>query len=211
MNLKAIASAATIVARTALAATYDDGSYDYKTASAYALDAIGELSYDNGVMVELANCLLVDGNCNMLNKYAAVEAKNEADRTGIDVEVGESLGMPPDYYVGVYKIEYGQPFVRPTYLCIIPYLRSHTSFFATDSPDDIVCSTRAQHKRPCKHCTEGYTILEEVKQRAKERLAGANTLLEKQHMDEILHEINVCKSNFDEYRSHLVRMCFYYY
>jgi hypothetical protein len=53
---------------------------------------------------------------------------------------------------------------RPSYLRIIPQLRSHTSFFATDSPDDIVCNTHAQHKRPCKHCTEGYTILEEVKQ-----------------------------------------------
>jgi hypothetical protein len=112
MNLKAIASAATIVARTALAAAYDDGSYDYSTASAYAMNNIGELSYDNSVMVELANCLFVDGNCNMLNKYASVEARNEADRTGIDVEVGSSLGNPPNYYVGVYKIEYGQPFVR---------------------------------------------------------------------------------------------------
>jgi hypothetical protein len=85
----------------------------------------------------------------------------------------------------------------------------NASFFAIiELPDDIVCNASAQHKRPCKHCTEGFTILEEVKRKASKRLAGAITLLKKQHMDEMVHEVDVCKSNFEEYRSHLVRMCF---
>jgi nicastrin len=112
INLKSIASAATLVARTALAAAYDDGSYDYETASNYAVNTIGALAYNDEVLVELANCLLVNGNCNMLNKYASQEAKNERDRTGFDIGAGASLGYPPNYYVGVYSIDYGQPFVR---------------------------------------------------------------------------------------------------
>lgn len=111
MNLKAIASAATIVARTALAAAYDDGSYDYDTASAYANDIIPELSYDNGLLKELADCLFVNGNCDKLKTYASMEARNEAERTGFEISSGEPLGTPPNYYVGVYGIDYGQPFV----------------------------------------------------------------------------------------------------
>jgi nicastrin len=112
INLKSIASAATLVARTALAAAYDDGTYDYETASNYAVNTIGELAYNDEVLVELANCLLVNGNCEMLNKYASQEAKNERDRTGFDIGSGASLGYPPNYYVGVYSVDYGQPFVR---------------------------------------------------------------------------------------------------
>eukprot|EP00339_Tiarina_fusa_P008844 CAMPEP_0117078572 /NCGR_PEP_ID=MMETSP0472-20121206/55412_1 /TAXON_ID=693140 ORGANISM="Tiarina fusus, Strain LIS" /NCGR_SAMPLE_ID=MMETSP0472 /ASSEMBLY_ACC=CAM_ASM_000603 /LENGTH=793 /DNA_ID=CAMNT_0004805395 /DNA_START=184 /DNA_END=2565 /DNA_ORIENTATION=+ len=112
MNLKAIASAATIVARAALAAAYDDGSGDYETSAEYAADVIGELSSSNEILLELADCLFVDGNCKKLKKYAAMEAANERSRTGIDISEGASLGSPPNFYTGVYNINSGQPFVR---------------------------------------------------------------------------------------------------
>eukprot|EP00980_Cylindrotheca_fusiformis_P011662 scaffold2751_cov131-Cylindrotheca_fusiformis.AAC.29 len=112
ISLKSIASAATIIARTALAAAYDDGGYDYDTASEYAVNTIAELAYNDEVLVELADCLLVNGDCKMLDKYASQEAKNERDRTGFDIASGASLGYPPNYYVGVYSVQYGQPFVR---------------------------------------------------------------------------------------------------
>jgi nicastrin len=113
MNHKAIASAATMLARTALAAAYDDGSYDYATAAKYAYNTIGALDYQDEMLVTLANCLHVNGNCQMFNKYANMEAKNERARTGMDgLSSGEALGMPPNYYVGVYSADYGQPFVR---------------------------------------------------------------------------------------------------
>ncbi|KAG7353544.1 Nicastrin family protein [Nitzschia inconspicua] len=112
MNLKSIASAATILARTALAGAYDNGSYDYETASSYAKNLILELSIDNEVLLELANCLFVDGKCNMLNKFASMDAANERAKTNFDIGVGSSLGKPPNYYVGVYNTANGQPFVR---------------------------------------------------------------------------------------------------
>ena len=110
MNLKTIAASSTLLARAALAAAYDDGSYDYETSAQYAANIIPELEYDDEVLVELADCLLLNGNCGMLKKYAQMEANNEQKRTGWDVSVGESLGAPPSYYVGVYDISRGQPF-----------------------------------------------------------------------------------------------------
>lgn len=112
ISLKSIASAATLMARTALAAAYDDGSYDYETAAQYAANTIAELSPDNEILLHLKNCLLNNGDCRMLNKYANQDSKNEKSRTGFDISAGASLGMPPNYYVGVYSVEYGQPFVR---------------------------------------------------------------------------------------------------
>mmetsp|Transcript_90835 Transcript_90835/g.185068 ORF Transcript_90835/g.185068 Transcript_90835/m.185068 type:complete len:800 (+) Transcript_90835:70-2469(+) len=112
INLKAIASSATILARTALAAAYDDGEYDYETASAYASNAISELSYDNELLVELADCLFADGNCKLLNKYASKEAANDQDKTGFDITSGQSLNKPPNYYVSIYQMSTGQPFVK---------------------------------------------------------------------------------------------------
>lgn len=112
MNLKSIASAATILARTALAGAYDNGSYDYATASSYAKNLIAELSPDNDVLIELANCLFVDGKCSMLNKFASMDAANERAKTNFDIGLGTSLGKPPNYYVGVYNMDNGQPFVR---------------------------------------------------------------------------------------------------
>lgn len=112
MNLKAIASSATIMARTALAAAYDDGEYDYESASTYAKNAIPELSYENDVLVDLANCLFVNGNCKLLKKHASMEAANDKDKTGFNIGTGQSLGMPPNYYVGIYHMNTGQPFVK---------------------------------------------------------------------------------------------------
>eukprot|EP00529_Nitzschia_sp_RCC80_P018365 CAMPEP_0113486902 /NCGR_PEP_ID=MMETSP0014_2-20120614/25235_1 /TAXON_ID=2857 /ORGANISM="Nitzschia sp." /LENGTH=808 /DNA_ID=CAMNT_0000380587 /DNA_START=130 /DNA_END=2556 /DNA_ORIENTATION=+ /assembly_acc=CAM_ASM_000159 len=112
MNLKSIASAATILARTALAAAYDDGSYDYQTAATYANNQISALSADNEMLLALSDCLLVDGNCKLLNKYASMDASNERARTGFEIGVGQSLGQPPNYYVGVYNTNYGQPWVK---------------------------------------------------------------------------------------------------
>lgn len=113
MNYKAIAGAATMLARTALAAAYDDGSYDYATAAKYAYKTIAALDYQDEMLVTLANCFHVNGNCNMLTKYANMQAKNEGTRTGMDgLSSGKALGMPPNYYVGVYSADYGQPFVR---------------------------------------------------------------------------------------------------
>jgi nicastrin len=112
MDLKSIASSATLLARTALAAAYDDGSYDYATAATYATNAIPELEYDDELLVELANCLYVDGNCKMLKKYAEMEATNEKARTGLSMGSGSPLGTPPNYYVSVYNMFYGQPFAQ---------------------------------------------------------------------------------------------------
>jgi nicastrin len=112
MDLKAIAASATILARSALAAAYDDGSYDYATASSYAINIIPELSYENDVLVQLADCLFVNGNCQYLKKYAAMDAANDHTRTGFELEVGKSLNQPPNYYVGVYNSDNGQPWVR---------------------------------------------------------------------------------------------------
>lgn len=112
VDLKSVASAATIVARTALAAAYDDGSYDYETASAYANNAVSELSHDDDLLVELADCLLKDGNCKLLNKYASMEAANARDQTGFSIGSGESLGKPPNFYVSIYHMKNGQPFVK---------------------------------------------------------------------------------------------------
>lgn len=113
MNYKSIAAAATLLARTALAAAYDDGSYDYATAAKYAYKTISELSYQNEILVQLANCLYINGNCQLLNNYANVEAGNERARSGMQgISTGLALGTPPNYYVGVYSADYGQPFVR---------------------------------------------------------------------------------------------------
>ena len=112
MNYKSIAASATLLARTALAAAYDDGDFDYQEAATYAYQTIPELAYDNAFLLELGNCLFVDGNCKLLYKYANMEALNERDRTGLGIGTGESLGTPPNYYTGIYSLYSGQPFVQ---------------------------------------------------------------------------------------------------
>lgn len=116
IELNAIAAAATIMARAALAMAYDDGNYigqgDYQTPAAYAKNLIPELSYSDSTLVQLSNCLFYDGNCDLIRKFSAMEAANEKARTGVNVQSGVSLGTPPNYYVGVYNSYYGQPFVQ---------------------------------------------------------------------------------------------------
>jgi nicastrin len=111
-NLDAIAASATILARAALAAAYDDGSLDYESAALYAANLIPQLASDDETMGKLYNCLFVDGQCDYLSNYASVERANELDRTGVDYGPGYPLGTPPNYYVSVSDWSYGQPFAQ---------------------------------------------------------------------------------------------------
>lgn len=116
IELDTIAAAATIMARAALAVAFDDGTYsgqgDYATPASYAKNLIPELSSSDSTLLEVANCFLYDGNCDLIAKYSAMEASNEKARTGVNVGSGAPLGTPPSYYVGVYNSYYGQPFVQ---------------------------------------------------------------------------------------------------
>lgn len=113
ISLKAIASAATITARAAIAAAYDGGDYDYGTAATYASSLIAELDENDGSLISFSNCLLYNGECEDLQRFASIRASNEVSKTGFSaISQGASLGKPPNYYVGVYNIMYGQPFVQ---------------------------------------------------------------------------------------------------
>jgi nicastrin len=106
IDLDAIAKAATIVARTALAAAYgntNDGS---------AISAITELTSDDGTLNKLANCLFENGNCKYLMNYASMERSNDKVENGVDLGIGQSLGKPPSYYPSVYDFRNGQPGVQ---------------------------------------------------------------------------------------------------
>ena len=107
IDLVAIAKAATIVARTALATAYGDNYYDGSAA-----DTIAELDSEDETLNELANCLLYDGNCKLLTKYAKMERLNTKDDYGSDLGLAQSLGKPPNYYPSVYNSQNGQPFVQ---------------------------------------------------------------------------------------------------
>jgi nicastrin len=112
INFEAIATAATILARTAVAAASDDGSLDADSASSYALQAIPDaLAADNKDMLALAECLFKDGNCPLLLQYANVEASTESKKTGLSIVAGNSLGSPPNYYTSVFTGGQSQPFV----------------------------------------------------------------------------------------------------
>jgi nicastrin len=117
ISLSNIAAAATILARSAVAAAYDDGTYynnnEYDTPAQYAKSVIAEdLAEDDELLVQLANCFLYDGSCETLRKYSAMEANNEKLRSGVAYGQGQALGTPPNYFVGVYNDNSGQPFVR---------------------------------------------------------------------------------------------------
>ena len=112
MNMEAIATAATTLARAAVAAASDDGSLDSDTALAYALTVIPDaLSADDDELLALADCLYKNGNCALLQKYANVEAATESKKTGLPIVAGNPLGSPPNYYTSVYTGGNGQPFV----------------------------------------------------------------------------------------------------
>jgi hypothetical protein len=91
VNLKSIATAATLVAHGILTAASDDGSYDYETAATYANNTTEELSYDDEVLVELADCLLYNGECDTLKQYSSVEEQNDRVRTNILHEIDGRL------------------------------------------------------------------------------------------------------------------------
>jgi nicastrin len=112
VDLDAIAAAATVVARAAVAAAYDSGDYDSDTAASYAANLIPELSSSNSNLVEIADCLFYNGECDLFKKYATMETNNEKSITGVNLNVGYPLGTPPNFYVGVYNRFYGQPFVQ---------------------------------------------------------------------------------------------------
>ena len=106
ISLEAVAQAATIVARTALAAAY---GADYDNSAA---DTIAELDADDETLTALANCLLENGNCKLLSNYAKMERVNDRSEYEADLGIGPSLGNPPSYYPGVFDSRNGQPFVQ---------------------------------------------------------------------------------------------------
>lgn len=112
IDMDAIAAAATVVARSAVAAAYDSGDYDYETAASYAANLIPELSSSNSNLIEIADCLFYNGECDLFKKYASMETANEKAMTGVNLNIGYPLGTPPNYYVSVYNRYYGQPFVQ---------------------------------------------------------------------------------------------------
>ena len=76
------------------------------------MNLISELSSDDETLLALANCLYVDGSCEFLHEYARAEDLNEKLRSGMDLGIGIPVGTPPNYYVNVYQMNYGQPFVQ---------------------------------------------------------------------------------------------------
>ena len=96
----AIASAATLLARTAIAAAYQDGdgAVDAETAAAYALSLLPDPVDPSSTTFEtLYDCLFVDGNCESFLTYGSVERSNDARRTDTDLGMGVPLGTPPSY------------------------------------------------------------------------------------------------------------------
>ncbi|EJK77240.1 hypothetical protein THAOC_00937 [Thalassiosira oceanica] len=111
----AIASAATLVARSAIAGAYQNGDneIDAETASAYALEALPDaVSSSSGAFSSLYDCLFVDGNCQTFVNAGSVEANNDGVRTGTNLGLGLPLETPPSYYTSIYYSESGQAFVK---------------------------------------------------------------------------------------------------
>jgi nicastrin len=113
-DYQSIAGAATIVARSALAAAYDDGTYNSAAAATYAANIIPELESTDETLVTLADCVFYNSGCRTFREYAQTEFSNEKSRTGLDLRAPTTTasGTTPNYYVGVYNDANGQPFVR---------------------------------------------------------------------------------------------------
>ena len=110
----AIAAAATLVARSAVAAAYQNANneVDYATAAAYALEQIpNTVDSSSDTFAKLYKCLFEDGNCDTFLNYGGVERANDAVRTGNDLGMGVPLGTPPNYYTSIYDSSNGQEFV----------------------------------------------------------------------------------------------------
>ncbi|KAL7430144.1 hypothetical protein ACHAXH_003793 [Discostella pseudostelligera] len=115
IDKEAIASAATLLARAAVAAAYqdEDNGVDYETAAAYAVKLLpNAVDSTSDIFTKLYNCLFEDGNCETFLSYGEVERENDALRTGVDLGMGVPLGTPPNYYVSIYESSNGQAFVR---------------------------------------------------------------------------------------------------
>lgn len=116
VDLKAVAAAATILARAALAAAYkddeDNNNDDENDIIQFVTDTIAELDPEDETFLKIANCLLVDGNCNAFLNHGRVERTSNRELTGIDLGLGTPLGNPPNYYVSIYNSNYGQGFVQ---------------------------------------------------------------------------------------------------
>jgi hypothetical protein len=152
VELQTIAASATIIARAALAAAFDDGTYggqgDFQTPATYAVNLILELSSSDATLMELSNCLLYDGNCDLIQKYTAMEVSNERLRTGLGISVGASLGTPPNYYVGTYSDSNGQAFVQVGDQVYGAY---NGSDFGKKMSDAISMLRRCRMRFPCDH------------------------------------------------------------
>jgi len=128
IDLESIAKAATIVARTALAAAYGDAN------DGSAADTIAELDADDETLNSLAKCLLQNGNCNLLSNYAKMERANSRSEYDADLGIGPSLGKPPSYYPSVFDSRNGQPFVQVNGKSYGAYTASDTAY--GDNTDD---------------------------------------------------------------------------
>ena len=112
VDLDSVAMAATVLARAAVASAYDNGEGDAESAAQYAANIVPNLSSDDETFVALANCLLTDGNCDLLLSYGKMERINSEYVTGVDLGLGIPLGNPPNYYPSVYDASNGQGFVQ---------------------------------------------------------------------------------------------------
>mmetsp|Transcript_42431 Transcript_42431/g.62163 ORF Transcript_42431/g.62163 Transcript_42431/m.62163 type:complete len:832 (+) Transcript_42431:116-2611(+) len=110
LNLDAIAAAATVLARSAVAIAYDLDDCD--DGVEFAMETVRSATSQDETLVDLADCLFNDGNCQALKQYSLVERNNEIKRTGIDLGMHYPLGTPPNYYTNIYEPNFGQPFVK---------------------------------------------------------------------------------------------------
>jgi hypothetical protein len=62
---------------------------------------------------------------------------------------------------------------------------------------------KEKHRRLCKHCVEGDTIIEECHQKCVQKAGETFDVLGKQTVEETLHQINVRGQYLGKYRSHL--------
>ena len=111
----AIASAATLVARSAIAGAYQNGNneIDAETASAYAMEALPDaVSSSSEEFASLYDCLFADGNCQTFVITGSVEANNDGIRTGSNLGLGVPLETPPNFYTSIYYKDSGQAFVK---------------------------------------------------------------------------------------------------
>eukprot|EP00957_Ditylum_brightwellii_P127868 9750996-Ditylum_brightwellii.AAC.1 len=107
-----IATVAAILAWAAVASAYNNGDLDAETSAAYAMNLIPDLDPMDGSLMELATCLLTDGNCDLFPKHGKTEQQNSKQWTGVDLSLGVALGTLPNYYISVYDATNGQIFVQ---------------------------------------------------------------------------------------------------